>query len=72
MDPARDVPERVQRAMQPGRLCVMFFGPAANKVRCVPQQRSLCWAPGAHGSRPRQVDVSGIGQLKLWLCILDC
>lgn len=40
MDPARDAPERVQQAMQPGKLCVMFFGPAANKVRRVPQQRS--------------------------------
>ena len=36
MDPTRDAPERVQRTMQPGKLCVMFFGPAVNKVRLCP------------------------------------
>jgi len=33
VDPARDAPEHVRRISQPGRLCVMFYGPAANKAR---------------------------------------
>ena len=45
MDPARDAPERVQRIMQPGKLCVMFFGPAVSKVRNVPRQCSSVGRP---------------------------
>ncbi|KAK9862670.1 hypothetical protein WJX84_009528, partial [Apatococcus fuscideae] len=40
VDPAKQAPERVRRQMQPDRLCVMFYGPAANKVR----PRDFCWA----------------------------
>ena len=27
-----DAPESVRRIMQPGKLCIMFYGPALNKV----------------------------------------
>jgi len=33
VEPAKEAPEIVRRQMQPGKLCVMFYGPAANKVR---------------------------------------
>lgn len=32
VEPSKDAPESVRRMMQPGKLCVMFYGPAANKV----------------------------------------
>lgn len=32
VDPIKGAPESVRRLMQPDRLCVMFFGPAFNKV----------------------------------------
>lgn len=35
VEPSKDAPEIVRRQMQPGKLCVMFYGPAANKVRIV-------------------------------------
>ena len=75
MDPARDAPERVQRAMQPGKLCVMFFGPAANKVRRVPQQRSSVGRM-AHTETDSAKWMFQIqhctGQRELWLCLLYC
>ncbi|KAK9827616.1 hypothetical protein WJX81_006673 [Elliptochloris bilobata] len=43
VDPARDVPERVRQIMQPGKLCLMFYGPAANKLG----RRDICWASEA-------------------------
>ena len=33
LDPIKEAPETVRRQMQPERLCVMFYGPPANKVR---------------------------------------
>lgn len=33
VEPSKEAPEIVRRQMQPGKLCVMFYGPAANKVR---------------------------------------
>lgn len=32
VEPSRDAPESVRRIAQAGKLCVMFYGPAANKV----------------------------------------
>lgn len=32
LDPIKEAPETIRRQMQPGRLCVMFYGPPANKV----------------------------------------
>ncbi len=32
VEPSRDAPDSVRRIAQEGKLCVMFYGPAANKV----------------------------------------
>ncbi len=32
LDPIKEAPETIRRQMQPERLCVMFYGPPANKV----------------------------------------
>lgn len=32
LDPIKEAPETVRRQMQPDRLCVMYYGPPANKV----------------------------------------
>ncbi|DBA76675.1 TPA: hypothetical protein ACH3X2_008711 [Trebouxia sp. C0005] len=40
LDPIKEAPETIRRQMQPERLCVMFYGPPANKKR----PRDFCWA----------------------------
>ncbi len=46
VEPSKEAPEIVRRQMQPGKLCVMFYGPAANKVRdccfCLRQPSRTC------------------------------
>lgn len=32
LDPLKEAPGTIRRQMQPDRLCVMFYGPPANKV----------------------------------------
>ena len=36
VEPSRDAPESVRRIAQAGKLCLMFYGPAANKVSLFP------------------------------------
>lgn len=36
VEPSRDAPESVRRISQPNKLCIMFYGPAANKVPLLP------------------------------------
>ena len=65
VEPGRDAPESVRRIAQAGKLCVMFYGPAANKVSFLPNfayasqvARAMCTALGPFSDADDPLDAS--------------
>ena len=67
VEPSRDAPDSVRRIAQEGKLCVMFYGPAANKVTLAflhlltqkDSARALC-TPLCHAMKARY-PIDGLG-----------
>lgn len=78
VEPSRDAPESVRRIAQAGKLCVMFYGPAANKVSFLPSfayasqvARAMCTALGAPNYADDPVDaISGLPKTRRAWCLL--
>ena len=81
VEPSRDAPDSVRRIAQEGKLCVMFYGPAANKVTLAFQHlltqkesaRALC-TPLCHAIKARYpTDEPGLvsGSCHAWCSLIS-